>query len=125
MSKEKQKNVFGETLEPCSNEPLTGWLRDGCCNTDKNDRGVHTVCAKVTNEFLIWSKKVGNDLITPHPEFGFPGLKEGDSWCLCAESWVEAYEAAKAPKLFLKKTNHRTLDIVPMELLKDFAIDLN
>ena len=125
MSKEKQKNVFWETLEPCSNEPLTGWLRDGCCNTDKNDRGIHTVCAKVTNEFLVWSKKVGNDLITPHPEFGFPGLKEGDSWCLCAERWVEAYEADKAPKLFLKKTNHRTLDIVPMELLKDFAIDLN
>ena len=81
MKKDKQKNVFGEDLEPCSNDPLTGWLRDGCCNTDKNDRGVHTVCAKVTNEFLIWSKKVGNDLITPHPEFGFPGLKEGDSWC--------------------------------------------
>ena len=74
MSESSQKNVFGEPLEPCSNEPLTGWLRDGCCNTDKNDRGVHTVCAKVTNEFLIWSKKVGNDLITPRPEFGFPGL---------------------------------------------------
>ena len=75
MSNQSQKNVFGEPLESCSNDPLTGWLRDGCCNTDKNDRGVHTVCAKVTDKFLIWSKKVGNDLITPHPEFGFPGLK--------------------------------------------------
>ncbi len=77
MSDEIQKNVFGEPLEPCSNNPLTGWFRDGCCNTDKNDRGVHTVCAKVTDKFLLWSKKVGNDLITPHPEFGFPGLKDG------------------------------------------------
>ena len=75
MSKKKQKNVFGEPLEDCSAEPLTGWFRDGCCNTDDNDRGYHTVCAKVTDDFLIWSKKVGNDLITPHPEFGFPGLK--------------------------------------------------
>ena len=81
MSNEIQKNVFGEPLEPCSNDPLTGWFRDGCCNTDKNDRGVHTVCAKVTDKFLLWSKKVGNDLITPHPEFGFPGLKDGDCWC--------------------------------------------
>ena len=72
MSNEIQKNVFGEPLEPCSNDPLTGWFRDGCCNTDKNDRGVHTVCAKVTDKFLLWSKNVGNDLITPHPEFGFP-----------------------------------------------------
>ena len=70
MSNEVQKNVFGEPLEPCSNDPVTGWFRDGCCNTDKNDRGVHTVCAKVTDKFLLWSKKVGNDLITPHPEFG-------------------------------------------------------
>ena len=74
MSSEVQKNVFGEPLEPCSNDPVTGWFRDGCCNTDKNDRGVHTVCAKVTDKFLLWSKKVGNDLITPHPEFGFPCL---------------------------------------------------
>ena len=78
MSNEIQKNVFGEPLEPCSHDPITGWFRDGCCNTDKNDRGIHTVCAKVTDKFLLWSKKVGNDLITPHPEFGFPGLKDGD-----------------------------------------------
>ena len=75
---EKQKNVLGEDLEECSNDPLTGWYRDGCCNTDENDHGVHTVCAKVTTEFLEWLKEAGNDLITPHPEFGFPGLKDGD-----------------------------------------------
>ena len=74
---EKQKNVLGEELEDCSQDPLTGWYRDGCCNTDENDRGVHTVCAKVTTEFLEWCKEAGNDLITPHPEFGFPGLKDG------------------------------------------------
>ena len=79
-----QKNVLGEKLEPCSNDPVTGWFRDGCCNTDEIDHGVHTVCAKVTTKFLEWAKTVGNDLITPHPEFDFPGLKEGDSWCICA-----------------------------------------
>ena len=125
MSKEKQKNVFGETLEPCSNEPLTGWLRDGCCNTDKNDRGVHTVCAKVTNEFLVWSKKVGNDLITPHPEFGFPGLKEGDSWCLCATWYARALEENVACSIYLKKTNIKTLELIPIEKLKKYALDLS
>ena len=79
-----QKNVLGENLENCSNDPLTGWYRDGCCNTDENDHGLHTVCAKVTTEFLEWCKEAGNDLITPHPEFGFPGLKDGDGWlCSC------------------------------------------
>ena len=89
---EKQKNVLGEDLEECSNDPLTGWFRDGCCNTDENDHGLHTVCAKVTTECLEWMKEAGNDLITPHPEFGFPGLKDGDGWCLCA-SWY-AYQLA-------------------------------
>ena len=79
--KKNQKNVLGENLESCSIDPMTGWYRDGCCNTDDNDHGVHTVCAKVTTEFLEWCKEAGNDLITPHPEFGFPGLKEGDGWC--------------------------------------------
>ena len=100
MSEKIQKNVFGEPLEPCSNDPLTGWFRDGCCNTDKNDRGVHTVCAKVTDEFLQWSKKVGNDLITPHPEFGFPGLKNGDKWCVCASFYAGALEAGKACPIY-------------------------
>ena len=121
----KQKNVFGETIRICCENPITGFFRDGFCHTDERDEGIHTVCVSVTKDFLEFSLSRGNDLSTPRPEFGFPGLKEGDSWCLCAERWVEAYEADKAPKLFIKKTNHRTLDIVPMELLKDFAIDLN
>jgi len=121
----KQKNVFGETIRTCCENPITGFFRDGFCHTDERDEGIHTVCVSVTKDFLEFSLSRGNDLSTPRPEFGFPGLKEGDSWCLCAERWVEAYEADKAPKLFLKKTNHRTLDIVSMELLKDFAIDLN
>ena len=121
----KQKNVFGETIRICCENPITGFFRAGFCHTDERDEGIHTVCVSVTKDFLEFSLSRGNDLSTPRPEFGFPGLKEGDSWCLCAERWVEAYEADKAPKLFLKKTNHRTLDIVPMELLKDFAIDLN
>ena len=84
---EAQKNVLGEDLEECSKNPLTGWFRDGCCNTDENDRGLHTVCVKVNDEFLEWCKEAGNDLITPHPEFGFPGLVDGDNWSVCA-SWV-------------------------------------
>ena len=81
---DRQKNVLGEDLEECSKDPLTGWFRDGCCNTDENDHGLHTVCVKVNDEFLKWCKEAGNDLITPHPEFGFPGLKDGDNWCVCA-----------------------------------------
>ena len=125
MVKEKQKNVFGDPLEPCSNDPLTGWRRDGCCNTDKDDKGVHTVCAKVTDEFLIWSKKVGNDLITPHPEYGFPGLKDGDSWCVCASWYARAVEAGKGCNIYLKKTHENTLKILPIEVLKKYAIDLS
>jgi hypothetical protein len=123
--KESQKNVLGENLEPCSNDPLTGWLRDGCCNTDKFDRGIHTVCAKVTDKFLIWSKDAGNDLISPHPEFNFPGLKDGDSWCVCAATYAQSIEAGTACKIFLKKTNYKTLEIVSLEKLKQYAIDLS
>ena len=94
-SKNLQKNVLGEDLEECSNEPLTGWFRDGCCNTDENDHGVHTVCAKVTTEFLEWLKTSGNDLITPHPEFGFPGLKDGDGWCVVLVGMLELLRQAK------------------------------
>ena len=125
MDEIKQKNVFGEPLETCSKNPLTGWLRDGCCNTQQNDKGVHTVCAKVTDEFLIWSKKVGNDLITPKPEFGFPGLKEGDSWCLCANWYLRALEENVACSIYLKKTNIKTLDLIPIEKLKKFALDIS
>ena len=96
-----QKNVLGEKLEECSNDPLTGWYRDGCCNTDENDHGVHTVCAKVTTEFLEWCKEAGNDLITPHPEFGFPGLKDGDGWCVCASWYAKAVEAGKGCPIYL------------------------
>ena len=120
-----QKNVLGEKLETCSNDPLTGWFRDGCCNTDNIDHGVHTVCAQVTKEFLEWAKKMGNDLITPHPEFDFPGLKAGDSWCVCAGTFAQSIDAGKACKIFLKKTNYKTLEIIPIEKLKKFAIDIS
>ena len=125
MSEEFQKNVLGEKLEPCSSDPLTGWFRDGCCNTDDVDRGVHTVCARVTKDFLEWAKINGNDLITPHPEFDFSGLKEGDCWCVCAGTYAQAIEEGKACKVFLKKTNNKTLEIIPLEKLKKFAIDLS
>jgi uncharacterized protein (DUF2237 family) len=120
-----QKNVLGEKLEDCSQDPVTGWLRDGCCNTNDSDSGVHTVCAKVTTEFLEWSKEAGNDLITPHPEFDFPGLKDGDCWCVCAATYSESIKVGKACKIFLKKTNHKTLKIIPLEKLKKYAIDLS
>ena len=110
-----QKNVLGEKLEVCSNNPVTGWFRDGCCNTNEIDHGVHTVCAKVTTKFLEWAKTAGNDLITPHPEFNFPGLKEGDSWCICAGTYAEAINAGTACKIFLKRTNYETLKIIPLE----------
>ena len=124
-SVEKQKNVFGEEIETCCESPITGFFRDGFCHTDDTDEGVHTICVSMTEDFLEFSKSKGNDLSTPRPEFNFPGLKEGDSWCLCAERWVEAYEVSMAPKLYIKRTNLRTLDIVPFEILKKFAIDLN
>ena len=122
---ENQKNVLGEKLEPCSLDPLTDWFRDGCCNTDEIDQGVHTVCARVTTKFLEWAKMVGNDLITPHPEFDFPGLKEGDSWCVCASSYARSLEVGKACPIFIKKTHENTLKIIPIEKLKKFAIDLS
>mgnify|MGYP001166870211 FL=1 len=125
MTKKEQKNIFGEKLELCSKEPLTGWYRDGCCNTDNNDRGSHTVCAKVTNDFLIWSKSVGNDLITPHPEFGFPGLKDGDQWCVCATWYSRAIKEGKACPIYLKKTNIKTLELITVEQLKKFALDIS
>ena len=125
MDSKKQINVLGEELEECSNDPLTGWFRDGCCNTDENDHGVHTVCAKVTTEFLEWLKEAGNDLITPHPEFGFPGLKEGDGWCVCASWYARAVKAGKGCPIFIKKTHKNTLKYLPIETLKKFAIDLS
>ena len=126
MSEEMfQKNVLGEKLESCSENPITGWYRDGCCNTNDIDHGVHTVCAKVTTRFLEWAKKEGNDLITPHPEFGFPGLKEGDAWCVCAGTYAESIKAGIACPVYLKRTNEKTLNLIPIEKLKKFAIDLS
>ena len=120
-----QKNVLGEELESCSVNPLTGWFRDGCCNTNKADRGVHTVCARVNTKFLEWAKEAGNDLITPHTEFGFPGLKDGDCWCVCAETYAQSINAGTACRIYLKKTNFKTLEIIPLEKLKQYAVDLS
>ena len=126
MSDEKfQKNVFGEKLEDCSINLLTGWFRDGCCNTNDSDHGVHTVCVRVTTKFLEWAKTAGNDLITPHPEFDFPGLKDGDSWCVCAATYAQSIDVGTACKVYLKKTNQKTLEIISLERLKQYAIDLS
>ena len=126
MPKEEfQKNVLGEKLESCSVDPLTGWFRDGCCNTNEIDYGVHTVCVRVNTKFLDWAKKAGNDLITPHMEFGFSGLKDGDSWCVCAGTYAQSIDAGTACKIFLKKTNYKTLEIIPLEKLKQYAIDIS
>jgi len=122
---EKQKNVLGENLEECSLDPLTGWYRDGCCNTDKNDKGIHTVCAKVTTEFLEWCKQAGNDLITPHPEYNFPSLKDRDGWCVCASWYAKSIDAGKACPIYLKRTHINTLKQIPIEKLKEKAIDLS
>ncbi len=121
----KQFNVLGEILEPCSFNPLTGWYRDGCCNTDQNDHGTHTVCAKVNDDFLKFCKEAGNDLITPRPEFNFEGLKNGDCWCVCAIWYKKAVEAGYPCKIFLKKTNKKTLDLIDIETLKKNALDLS
>jgi len=123
--KPSQKNVLGESLEECSTDPLTGWFRDGCCNTDENDVGMHTVCLKVNDEFLEWLKKVDNDLITPHPEFGFPGLKNGDRWCVCASWYARALEENKACPIYLKRTHENTLKLISIDKLKKLAIDLS
>ncbi len=124
-SKEKARNVLGGPLATCGLKPKTGYFRDGCCNTDATDRGSHTVCTRVTAEFLAFSKAKGNDLTTPAPAHGFPGLKPGDSWCLCAARWKEAFDAGVAPMVVLAATHEKALEIVPFEALKRFGIDLN
>ena len=121
----KAKNVLGERLEPCSESPLTGFTRSGSCETGPSDLGSHTVCTQVTPEFLQYSRSQGNDLITPVPEFEFPGLKPGDRWCLCAARWREAMEAGCAPKVALRATHERALRVVGIEELKSHAIDLS
>lgn len=119
-----QRNVFGEPLKSCSERPLTGFYRSGCCHTGPEDLGLHTVCVEVTAEFLAFSKARGNDLSTPQPDFDFPGLEPGDRWCLCAARWREAFEAGHAPRVVLGATHEATLAIVPLEDLKRYAIDL-
>jgi hypothetical protein len=118
------RNVLGGELQTCSLRPLTGFFRDGCCRTDEEDEGSHTVCARVTAEFLEFSRARGNDLSTPVPEYGFPGLKPGDRWCLCAARWLEAAEAGVAPGVVLTATHERALRIAPLDLLRRHAVDV-
>ena len=116
------RNVLGGELEPCSTDPVTGFFRNGCCETGPHDVGMHTVCAVMTAEFLAYSRSVGNDLSTPLPDFDFPGLRPGDRWCLCAPRWKEALDAGAAPKIVLESTHEETLAIVPLGVLKDYAV---
>jgi len=125
MAMDKSINVFGEQLETCGEDPITGFYRDGKCNTCKEDVGSHTVCIEVSKKFLEYSRFRGNDLSTPVPEFDFRGLKPGDSWCLCAARWREAEESDMAPRLHLKSTHINALEIVPIEILRKYAVDLN
>jgi uncharacterized protein (DUF2237 family) len=111
-------NVLGTELVECSLDPLTGFFRDGCCHTDDRDRGLHVICARLSAEFLEYSRSRGNDLITPRPEFNFPGLKPGDRWCLCALRWREAFDAGVAPLVVLQATHERALEVVTLEQLK-------
>ena len=120
-----QRNVLGGELAACSNDPVTGFFRDGCCNTAPQDVGSHTVCAVMTAEFLAFSKARGNDLSTPMPEYEFPGLKPGDRWCLCAPRWQEAFVAGKAPKVVLAATQEGALEYAELADLKRHAIDIN
>jgi len=121
---EEQRNVFGESIETCSIRPMTGFYRTGCCHTGEDDAGMHTICIQATAEFLAFSKTRGNDLSTPLPEFGFPGLQPGDRWCLCAMRWKEAMDAGMAPRVVLRATHENTLEVVSIEDLKRYAIDL-
>ena len=123
--KQKQLNVLGTLIEICGTSPKTGYYRDGCCHTESNDFGMHTVCAVVTKEFLEYSRRQGNDLITPRPELNFPGLQPGDAWCVCATRFEEARLAGCAPMVKLTATNEKTLEIVSLEVLKTYQIDLN
>ncbi len=117
------KNVLGSALIACSMSPLTGFYRDGCCKTGADDSGTHTVCAQITNEFLTFTKSKGNDLSTPIPAYNFPGLKEGDYWCLCVLRWKEALKAGKAPKIKLEATHEKTLEYINLEELKKYAVE--
>jgi uncharacterized protein (DUF2237 family) len=119
------RNVLGEPLDGCSQQPMTGFFRNGCCDTSLEDAGSHTVCAVMTAEFLAFSKARGNDLSTPMPQFGFPGLKPGDRWCLCAPRWQEAFAACQAPRVALRATHEGALQYCALADLKRFAVDLS
>ena len=116
-------NVVGGTLQECSTEPLTGFFRDGCCATGPEDVGSHTVCAILSEEFLEFSRRAGNDLSTPQPQWGFPGLRGGERWCLCASRWLEAHDAGSAPPVVLAATHERALEVIPIELLLEHAVE--
>lgn len=112
-----RKNVFGEPLQMCCTKPMTGYFRDGLCRTISEDRGTHTVCAIMTNDFLVFSATQGNDLVKPMPDYEFPGLKEGDKWCLCVNRWIEAEKEGKAPKVILEATHEKTLEYITIDTL--------
>ena len=116
-------NVYGKELETCCDNPKTGFFRNGMCDTCSEDRGLHTICILATEEFLDFSKSVGNDLSTPNPEFNFPGVKPGNRWCLCAQRWKEAYEQGKAPPVCLESTHEETLKIVDFNILQGYAVN--
>jgi uncharacterized protein len=119
-----ERNVLGGDLEPCGTDPMTGFYRDGCCSTGPEDRGSHTVCTVVSAEFLSLQQELGNDLVTPRPEYDFPGLRPGDRWCVVALRWLQAYQAGAAAGVVLAATNERALEIVPMEALRQHAVDV-
>lgn len=118
------RNVLGGRLDPCGTDPLTGFYRDGCCNTGPEDLGNHTVCAVVSAEFLAHQQATGNDLVTARPEYGFAGLRPGDRWCVCASRWLEAYEAGVAPPVVLAATHERATEVVPLDALREHAVDV-
>lgn len=122
---DRSLNVLGGPLATCSRSPMTGFFRNGCCDTSDEDSGSHTVCALMTAEFLAFSKYLGNDLSTPMPEFGFPGLKAGDRWCLCAGRFLQAHDEGCAPRVELAATHMRALEIVPLEVLRRYAADVS
>jgi uncharacterized protein (DUF2237 family) len=119
-----ERNVLGDDLEPCGTEPMTGFFRDGCCSTGPEDLGSHTICAVVTKEFLDHQRSIGNDLSTPVPQYGFPGLVPGDRWCVTAVNWARAFHAGVAAPVVLASTNEAVLSIVPLESLRELAVDV-
>lgn len=119
-----ERNVLGDDLEPCSLDPLTGWFRDGSCQTGPEDLGSHTICAVVTAKFLAHQRAIGNDLSTPRPQFRFPGLEPGDRWCVTAPNWLRAHQDGAAAPVVLGATNERVLELVPLEVLRRYAVDV-